>query len=65
MEHYNGFEMKNNDRAVSSASISDEAKNSIDDLPGTGTEIASAYTQDQKDMQRVGKKQEFRVWTVL
>lgn len=57
MEHYNGFEMKN---TGASASVSEDVKNSADDLPGT-VEMTQSTSQDHKDMQRLGKKQEFRV----
>ena len=56
MEHYDDFEMKN---TGASASVSEDVKTSINDAPAP-IEMSST-SQDRKDMQRLGKKQEFRV----
>jgi len=66
MEHHNdpGFEMKH---TGASASISEDVKSSTDDLP-SALEIAEgtqSTSQDHKDMQRLGKQQEFRVCDVM
>ena len=58
MEHYRGMELKGLDGNIYSSSITDVFKGSGDDLPPAET---SSFTNDQRDMRRLGKKQQFRV----
>jgi len=57
MDNFKDFEMKN---TGASASVSEDVKNSIDDVPETVV-MTHSTSQDHKDMERLGKKQEFRV----
>lgn len=60
MENKDGLELSGAPLEVSSDSISDKANHTHDGIPSA--EVGLTHTQDQRDMRRVGKTQQFRVW---